>query len=85
MFGFILHHGSSFVPLHILHRCLHHLTLGRPLGDTSYANYCRCWRSQLDRFAGLQRDGSRWVQFLLPRQGPEMGFLLVTWPDQKDL
>lgn len=59
-------------------QCLHHLTLGRAMGDQSYANYCLCWRAQLDRLVGLQRDQSRWVQFLRPREGPEMGFLLAS-------
>ncbi|CAE7353919.1 unnamed protein product [Symbiodinium necroappetens] len=59
-------------------QCLPHLVLGKPLGDTSYANYCMCWRQQLDRLVGEGRDGSRWVQFLRPREGPEVGLLLAS-------
>eukprot|EP00913_Durusdinium_trenchii_P024044 g22582.t1 len=60
------------------HECIHHLVLGRPLGDSSYANYCHCWREQLDRLTGSDRDRSRWVQFWDGRKGPEVGFLLAS-------
>ncbi|CAJ1423331.1 unnamed protein product [Effrenium voratum] len=59
--------------------CLGHITIGRPQGDSSYANYCRCWRQQLDRLAGPDRSNSRWVQFLQPRGGPEVGLLLASY------
>ena len=59
--------------------CLPHLVLGKPLGGSSYANYCMCWRQQLDRLVGKNRDKSRWVQFLRSREGPEVGLLLASF------
>lgn len=47
------------------------------MGDVSYATYCQCWRSELDRLVGPGRDGSNWVSFLHGREGPEVGFLLA--------
>ena len=60
-------------------QCLPHLVLGKYLGGVSYANYCMCWRQQLDRLVGERRDQSRWIHFLRPREGPEVGLLLASF------
>lgn len=60
-------------------RCLPEVVLGNPEGDVSYANFCQCYKAELERLAGpAGARTSRWVKFLDARPGPEMGLLLAS-------
>lgn len=60
-------------------KCLPAMVLGNQMGQSSYANYCLCWRAELKRMAGPEHGRtSRWVRFLSTRDGPEVGLLLAS-------